>query len=129
MILMFGAALGFISVGFGAYSEHALKPIVTAEEFRFLMTAVRYNQVHAVTIIAIGLALLNGSMLSNLKILKWSAAAFILGTLLFSFSIYMSVFLGIPSLTYLTPVGGITLMAAWFMLMVAGFVARKNHHK
>lgn len=126
MILMIGAALGLISVGFGAYSEHALRPIVTEEEFRFLMTAVRYNQVHAVTIIAIGLALLSGGVLSNLKILKWSAVAFILGTLLFSFSIYMSVFFGIPSLTYLTPVGGITLMVAWFMLMIAGFLAQRN---
>lgn len=126
MILMIGAALGLISVGFGAYSEHALKPIITEEEFRFLMTAVRYNQVHGVTIIAIGLALLGNSSLSNLKILKWSAVAFILGTLLFSFSIYTSVFFGIPSLTYLTPVGGITLMVAWFMLMVTGFLARKS---
>lgn len=126
MILMIGAALGLISVGFGAYSEHALKPIVTEEEFRFLMTAVRYNQVHSVTIIAIGLAVLGNSSLSNLKILKWSAAAFIIGTLLFSFSIYTSVFFGVPNLTYLTPVGGMTLIAAWFMLMVTGFLARKN---
>ena len=38
--------LGFISVAFGAYAEHGLSKIVTDENFRFLMTAVRYNQVN-----------------------------------------------------------------------------------
>jgi uncharacterized membrane protein YgdD (TMEM256/DUF423 family) len=126
MILMIGAALGLISVGFGAYSEHALRPVVTEESFRFLMTAVRYNQVHAVVITAIGLSLLNTGALSQLKTLKWSAAAFILGTVLFSFSIYFSVYLNIPSLTYLTPVGGITLMIAWLLLLFSGYRATKN---
>ena len=123
---MIGAALGLISVGFGAYSEHALRPVVTEESFRFLMTAVRYNQVHAVVITAIGLSLLNTGALSQLKTLKWSAAAFILGTVLFSFSIYFSVYLNIPSLTYLTPVGGITLMIAWLLLLFSGYRATKN---
>lgn len=126
MILMIGAALGLISVGFGAYSEHALRPVVTEESFRFLMTAVRYNQVHAVVIVAIGLSLLNTGVLSQLKTLKWSAMAFILGTVLFSFSIYFSVYLNIPSITYLTPVGGITLMIAWLLLLFSGYRATKN---
>jgi uncharacterized membrane protein YgdD (TMEM256/DUF423 family) len=126
MILMIGAALGLISVGFGAYSEHALRPVVTEESFHFLMTAVRYNQVHAVVIVTIGLSLLNTGVLSQLKTLKWSAMAFILGTVLFSFSIYFSVYLNIPSITYLTPVGGITLMIAWFLLLFSGYRATKN---
>lgn len=123
---MIGAALGLISVEFGAYSEHALRPIVTEEHFRFLMTAVRYNQVHAVVIVAIGLSLLNMGALSQLKTLKWSAMAFILGTVLFSFSIYVSVYLNIPSITYLTPIGGITLMLAWLLLLLSGYRATKN---
>lgn len=126
MILMIGAALGLISVGFGAYSEHALRPIVTEEEFRFLMTAVRYNQVHAVVSIAIGLSLLGNSQLATIKTLNWSGILFILGTILFSFSIYLSVYLGIKSLTYLTPVGGIILMGAWAMLLITGILARRK---
>ena len=55
MILCLGALLGFISVAFGAYAEHALRETITEEHFRFLMTAVRYNQVHAVAVIALGL--------------------------------------------------------------------------
>ena len=70
MILIFGALLGFISVAFGAYAEHGLREAVTEEHFRFLTTALCYNQVHAVMIAAIGLALLNGGKLSYIPSLK-----------------------------------------------------------
>ncbi len=91
MILVLGALLGFMSVAFGAYAEHGLRENITDEQFRFLMTAVRYHQVHAVIISAIGLALLSDGKLATLPMLKWSGALFILGTALFSFSIYLSV--------------------------------------
>ena len=126
MILIFGALLGFISVAFGAYAEHGLREAVTEEHFRFLMTAIRYNQVHAVVIAAIGLALLNGGKLSNVTALKWSGLLFIIGTVMFSFSIYLSVSLDIPNLVNITPVGGMTIMAPWLVRMVAGILAKKK---
>jgi len=124
MILIIGAFLGFISVAFGAFAEHALRESVTDEHFRFLMTAIRYNQVNAVIIVAIGLATLTGSELGKITALRWSGILFIIGTLLFSFSIYISVSFEIPFLTNLTPVGGITMMVAWLLLIISGFVAR-----
>jgi uncharacterized membrane protein YgdD (TMEM256/DUF423 family) len=126
MILIWGALLGFISVVFGAYAEHGLCKAVTDEHFRFLMTAVRYNQVHAVVIAAIGLALFNGGNLANIPALRWSGVLFIVGTLLFSFSIYLSVSFNIPGLVNVTPVGGIIIMAAWLLLGVAGILLRKR---
>ena len=126
MILILGAFLGFILVAFGAYAEHGLREVVTDEHFRFLMTAVRYNQVHAVVIAAIGLALLNGGKLSCIPSLKWSGLLFIIGTMLFSFSIYLSVSLDLPGLVNITPVGGMTIMAAWLLLMMTGVLARKK---
>ena len=42
MILILGALLGLVSVAFGAYAEHGLREVVSDENFRFLMTAVRY---------------------------------------------------------------------------------------
>ena len=126
MILVWGALLGFISVAFGAYAEHGLREAVTEEHFRFLMTAIRYNQVHAVVIVAIGLALLNGGNLTNIPALKWSGLLFVVGTVLFSLSIYLSVSLDIPSLVNITPIGGMTIMAAWLLLLVTGVLARKK---
>ena len=126
MILTFGALLGFISVAFGAYAEHGLSKVVTDENFRFLMTAVRYNQVNAVVTVAIGLGLLDGKKYSNLRILKCSGFLFIFGTVLFSFSIYLSVSLNAPALVKITPLGGMTIMAVWFLLLVTGVFGIKT---
>jgi uncharacterized membrane protein YgdD (TMEM256/DUF423 family) len=126
MILMWGALLGFISVAFGAFAEHGLRDAVTDEHFRFLMTALRYNQVHAVVIAAVGMTLLNGGPLASIPTLRWSGTLFIIGTFLFSFSIYLSVSLDIPALVNVTPLGGMTMMAAWLLLAVTGVLARKR---
>lgn len=124
MLLIVGALLGFISVAFGAFAEHGLREHVTDEQFRFLMTAVRYNQINAVVIVSIGLAVLTGSKLGKSAVLKWSGVLFIMGTVLFSFSIYLSVSFKNPSLLNFAPLGGITLMVAWLLLLVSGIVAK-----
>ena len=125
MILIVGALLGFFSVAFGAYSEHGLRPKVSEEEFRMLMTAIRYNQVHALIISVLGLITLPSSFLNN-HLFRWSGFLFIMGTILFSFSIYISIGLQIPSLLYLTPVGGITLMVSWLSLAYVAYQFQKN---
>lgn len=122
MILIVGSLMGFFSVAFGALSEHILRPDVSAENFRFLVTALRYNQVNAVATIAIGLALLCSPRL-NVRTLRWSGWLFIVATLLFSFSIYTSVATGIEVILYATPVGGLINMVAWLMLAKVGLSA------
>ena len=126
MSLIIGAFLGLFSVGFGAYSEHGLKPKITDEEFRFLMTAIRYNQINSAMICILGFALNNKGPYYQLSSLMWSTKLFIIGAVLFSFSIYASVVFGIPELTYATPVGGTILMIAWFLLLIAGVKAHKT---
>ncbi len=126
MILIVGTLLGLISVVFGAYAEHGLRHSVSDEHFRFLMTALRYNQMHAVMISAIGLVLLNGGKFSGIALLKYSAILFILGTVLFSFSIYISVGCAIEHFVKIAPVGGVLLMAAWLTLLVSAIVGRKK---
>lgn len=123
-ILVSGAILGFISVSFGAYSEHGLKPIVSEEDFRFLMTAIRYNQVNSVIISAIGLFILVADK-NKIKLFKLSGQIFVIGTLLFSFSIYLSILLKMPNLQYLTPIGGMTLLGAWLMFLISALKFKK----
>ena len=128
MILLIGGVLGFISVAFGAYAEHGLREVVSEEHFRFLMTAVRYNQVHAVVVTAIGLGIASGIEPLQSSLLHWSGKLFILGTALFSFSIYLSVVLALPQLVNITPIGGTIIMLAWILLAMSGYkaVSRNN---
>lgn len=122
--LIVGSFLGAISVAFGAYSEHSLKPVITEEQFRFLITAIRYNQIHAIIIIITAIVHINNCEQSR-KIMKWVGRTFIAGTICFSFSIYLSVLTGINEITYLTPVGGLTLIFAWILLGIAGIQLKK----
>ena len=123
-ILVSGAILGFVSVSFGAYSEHGLKPIVSEEDFRFLMTAIRYNQVNSVIISAIGLFILVADK-NKIKLFKLSGQIFVIGTLLFSFSIYLSILFKMPNLQYLTPIGGMTLLGAWLIFLISALKFKK----
>ena len=116
LILISGTILGFISVAFGAYAEHGLKARVDSETFRFLMTAIRYNQVYAILITAIGLTLYAPLPETLSAKLFWAGVLFSAGCVLFSVSIYLAAQLNIPNLTRITPIGGITLMIAWAYL-------------
>lgn len=128
MVLIFGVFLGFFSVAFGAYSEHGLKPVITDEQFRFLMTAIRYNQVNSVIITVIGLTLTSSHKIAKLPMFKWSAKLFVTGAILFSFSIYLSVSINVKEFTYITPIGGVVLMIAWMMLFISANQLRKLKH-
>ena len=120
MILVIGAIFGFISVAFGAYAEHGLKGNLSPEYFDMLMTALRYNQIYAIVISTIGLIALNDGMLADSTTLKISAYLFIIGILLFSFGIYISVLFNISLALKLAPIGGTTLMLGWIALVIVG---------
>lgn len=118
-VLLTGAALGFLSVAIGASAEHLLQARVTDEVFRWVMTAIRYHQVGALVITGIGLTLLSPLPSARAARLQRAAWAFIAGTLLFSFSIYLAALSGVEALTKLTPLGGLTLMLGWLLLLIA----------
>ena len=125
-ILLAGAVLGLLSVIIGASSEHVLQARVDDEVFRWVMTAIRYHQVGALIVTALGLALfvMNSHPLRKLLILAgW---LFVLGTVLFSFSIYTTALTGVEAFTYLTPIGGTTLMVAWAVLIRAGYRSARD---
>ena len=124
LYLILAGALGLLSVAFGAFSEHAIRPNVEPEYFRYLMTAVRYNQVHAVALLALALGMAAPLAGETLRRLRIAAGLMFLGTVLFSVSIYLAVLLDVMALTFITPVGGTILMLAWAMLIWTGWKAR-----
>ena len=106
-LLFIGALLGLLSVVMGALGDHAfdLTP-AAADSFA---TAVRYNMLYAVLTVALSLA-------PAAWRLGLPAALFAAGAALFCFSIYAGATTGAGQFFYLTPFGGLILMAAWAAL-------------
>lgn len=127
-ILFFGAVLGLMAVGMGAYTDHVLSPVVDAKTFMMVQTALHYHLIHSVLVVAIGLALFANFSENLCGRLTLSGWIFILGIILFSFSIYLKAITGIGGWIKITPIGGTILMLGWTTLVWASFAKNKIPH-
>jgi uncharacterized membrane protein YgdD (TMEM256/DUF423 family) len=127
IILFLGALLGLSSVMMAAYVDHVLGLTLSGRALSGLLTAVRYHQLYAIVISIIGLYC---SQVSNHKVKSWlilSAYIFSMGIWVFSGSIYFSVILKAPGITFVTPSGGVLLMLGWACLVRVSLFRFKNN--
>ena len=115
--LIFGSLFGFTAVIFGAFGAHLLKKKLTSDQLQSFETGVKYQMYHAIVLLIIGFNLEINTSLDNCIIY-----AFIIGTLLFSFSIYGLVLSSannkkLKFLGPITPLGGLFLVAGWALLI------------
>ncbi len=114
LFLSFAALSGFLSVSLGAFAAHGLKHHITAESLAIWQTSVQYQMYHALALLAVGLLYQTQAS----KVLKLSGLAFILGSFLFSGSLY-ALALGAPkALGAITPLGGLSFLVGWAALVV-----------
>ena len=112
-----GALLGLLAVIFGAFGAHILKKIFTIEQLHSFETGVKYQMYHALVILMLSFNLnLESSLEKNMMF------CFIIGTFLFSFSIYglcISAAKGkkLKILGPITPLGGLFLVIGWGLLL------------
>ena len=90
---------------------------MTPERLQTFETAVRYQLVHALGLIA--LALLGDAS----RTATWSAVLFLVGIALFSGSLYLLVLTGARWFGAIAPIGGTAMIAAWVLLALAGWRA------
>jgi len=112
-LLSVGALLGVLSVVIGAVADHG--PL-SGEMAESVATAIRYHQLGAVMIVILAIAGLRAGAGAQPGFRR-TGWLFVAGTLLFSLSIYAAALTGIGALTLVTPLGGLTLMAAWLSLL------------
>jgi uncharacterized membrane protein YgdD (TMEM256/DUF423 family) len=115
VLAVVAAISGFLAVAFGAFGAHALRAIVAPDMLSVWQTAVHYQMFHA-------LALLFIVVLSRQKpnaLLRLSGYLFVLGTVLFSGSLYLMVITGIKALGMITPIGGVLFLCGWLALAFA----------
>lgn len=119
--LVLGALAGGTGVMFGAFGAHALRAQLGADAIQTWQTAVLYQLVHALALIGTGLWLriaTDGGAAPDRLVLV-AGAAFALGVLLFSGSLYALALGGPRWLGPVTPLGGLAFLVGWFVLAAA----------
>jgi len=119
--LVAGAFLALLAVMAGAFGAHGLRGLVSDRGLEVFQTAVTYQMYHSIALVL--LALLSGQGLPR-KWLGWSAGFFLAGILLFSGSLYLLVLTDIRWIGPITPLGGMSFMVGWALLITSGL--RRN---
>lgn len=123
--LIFGSFFGLLAVIFGAFGAHLLKKKLTTEQLQSFETGVKYQMYHAIILLVLGFQLNSNVTLDN-----YIVNSFIIGTILFSFSIYGLVLSSAKNkklkfLGPITPLGGLFLVLGW-ALTIYKFVVLFN---
>lgn len=118
LFLTAGALWGGLSVALGAFGAHALKAsLEAAGRFDTFETAARYQMYHALALLAVGLLMRQG--LDATRTLTWAGWGFLLGSLIFSGSLYLLCFTGARWWGAVAPIGGTLMLVGWVALLVA----------
>lgn len=117
-LLIAAGLAGFLSVAFGAFGAHALEGRLSHEGADWWATATLYALAHSAAALALALAHRHGAR--GMASAGW---AFVIGTTIFAGTLY-SMALGAPRwLGAVTPVGGVTLLIGWGLVVLQGFRA------
>lgn len=120
----FGAGL---SIGLGAFAAHSLKARLSEKMLMVFQTGADYQAYHCLAILVlVGLAASDKSNAST-GYFKVALALMLLGMILFSGSLYALSITGMSSLGMITPIGGVLLLIAWAVAIVAVWHLGKQH--
>lgn len=117
IIILLSAVLLALAVGLGAFGAHALKTHLSSEMLQTWETGVKYHFYHALGLLLVGIL----SFLMPSVYLKWSAILLFIGIVLFSGSLYVLSLSGIKILGAITPIGGLSFIGGWVLLLLAAW--------
>ena len=101
-----------LAILFGAFGSHALKERLSAQSLEVYDIATRYLMFHALGIFLIALL---GFQLPK-ESLEIPGIMMIVGTSIFSGSLYLIAMLDFKKLGMVTPIGGLLLIVSWLLL-------------
>jgi uncharacterized membrane protein YgdD (TMEM256/DUF423 family) len=111
--IVVGAVSMAVGVALGAFGAHALRDSLTAKELDWWRTAQEYQVWHALGLVLLGL------MESQGRRLALSGWLFVVGTLVFSGTLYAMSLGGPTWLGAVTPIGGASFIAGWIALALS----------
>jgi len=107
-----GCLLAGLGVAAGAFGAHALRRTLPPDWLTIFETGVRYQMYHALALLVVALTSVQRPS-SAIQAAGWF---FVLGTGLFSGSLYALCLTGMRGLGMITPVGGLCFLAGWASL-------------
>ena len=109
-----GAILLGLAVILGAFGAHGLRGRLDAYSMGIYEKAVFYQIVHALGILIVPLFTRAGALTESAG--AWVCGLLLAGVLIFSGSLYILAVTGVRWLGAITPIGGLSFIAAWFLL-------------
>jgi uncharacterized membrane protein YgdD (TMEM256/DUF423 family) len=109
-----GAILLGLAVISGAFGAHGLRGRLDAYSMGIYEKAVFYQFIHALGILVVPLFTRAGALSEAAT--AWVCGLLLAGILIFSGSLYALALTGIRTLGAITPIGGLSFIAAWFLL-------------
>jgi uncharacterized membrane protein YgdD (TMEM256/DUF423 family) len=116
--IIIAGVCGFFGVALGAFGAHVLSSKLSSEMLKIYNKGILYHLIHSAVILSIALA-------GNKKFYK-SAIFFLLGIILFSFSLYLYSITQVMTFAMITPFGGISFLVGWGLIVVEGFKIMKE---
>jgi uncharacterized membrane protein YgdD (TMEM256/DUF423 family) len=117
--LLLAGGFGLLGVAAGAFGAHGLEDRLAPEQLEWWNTAARYQQIHAVAILAA--AALPGTW-SRARVL--ALCCFALGIVIFAGTLDAMALGGPRWLGAVTPFGGLALIVGWASLVAHAFGLR-----
>jgi uncharacterized membrane protein YgdD (TMEM256/DUF423 family) len=115
--LITGAAFAMLSVAIGAFAAHGLTSVLSAYQLDIVETAAKYQMYHGLALILVGLM---GIITPRVNI-KFISIGFAVGVIAFSGSLYLLALFELRFMAFITPVGGLFLLAGWFAFIYQVF--------
>ena len=106
----------FLAVALGAFGAHALRDRLAPDLLAIFGTGNQYHFYHALGLLAVGLVAVH---LPESALTRWSGWLMLVGIIIFSGSLYVLSVTGMRWLGAITPIGGLSFLAAWLLLLVA----------
>jgi uncharacterized membrane protein YgdD (TMEM256/DUF423 family) len=116
--IIISAVSGFTAVAIGAFGAHSLSEKLSPGMLEVYKTGVFYQFVHTIVLLILSL--------TNFTKSNFALLFFLLGIMLFSFSLYIYSTSGIRFIAMVTPVGGVCFLIGWFLLIVE-VIRRKDN--
>ncbi|MEN9845789.1 MAG: hypothetical protein RIS36_936 [Pseudomonadota bacterium] len=102
-----------IGVGCGAFGAHGLRDILSAQDMQIWEKAVFYQLVHSVAALVL---LITPDTLCNERVATRCASLLLIGTTIFSGTLYALVLTNTRWLGAITPIGGTCFIIAWVLV-------------